>query len=473
MRHGAAEIRRERRAVPLPPGSPTRAGVLWDYPAALHRRLFTTFTALLGLGSLATLLLHGELDPFRSIVDLVPVALAIVASLYVGGLIGVTERPLPRLRLDWLFAAVGTSCLVLGAGCAVLPGYAPPPGPLCTAPAIAAAFVYLRRKWMETHERGGPLPVAVLADARASAARALARLRGLHGVEARAVVLTADAVDRAPVAGLPPRPADPASLEALRREGVRLLVVADAGPDLGALLPWGAGAGYVVETLPDLVARAEGRLALDSHDDLALMTHISRQVRPRPVERCVDVVLASALLLLSLPAWLVVALLVKLSSPGPILYRQVRVGRWGRPFTILKFRTMRADAERESGPVWSPQGDPRIHRIGRFLRSSRLDELPQLWNVLRGDMSLVGPRPERPCFVNLLSERIALYPARHAVRPGLTGWAQVRYPYGASEEDSREKLAYDLFYIRNRSLAFYFAVLIETTRVLFFRRGGR
>jgi sugar transferase (PEP-CTERM system associated) len=175
---------------------------------------------------------------------------------------------------------------------------------------------------------------------------------------------------------------------------------------------------------------------------------------------------------LAIPIVVVVAIAVRLSSSGPVLYSQRRVGLHGQVFTVYKFRSMRADAEAATGAVWaSKDGDPRVTSVGRFLRKSRLDELPQLWNVLVGDMSLVGPRPERPEFVANLTKLIPFYGQRHAVRPGLTGWAQVRYAYGASVEDALEKLQYDLFYIKNRSLPLDLFIIFSTIKTVLLRRG--
>jgi exopolysaccharide biosynthesis polyprenyl glycosylphosphotransferase len=178
-------------------------------------------------------------------------------------------------------------------------------------------------------------------------------------------------------------------------------------------------------------------------------------------------------LLLSLPLIPLVALAIKLSSRGPILYRQQRVGREGVVFNCYKFRTMRADAEADTGATWAADNDPRITKIGAFLRSSRLDEIPQLWNVMKGDMSLVGPRPERPEFVELLNREIVHYNVRHIVRPGITGWAQVRYKYGSSVEDSREKLCYDLFYVKNISPGFDLLILFYTIKIILLGRGAK
>jgi exopolysaccharide biosynthesis polyprenyl glycosylphosphotransferase len=191
------------------------------------------------------------------------------------------------------------------------------------------------------------------------------------------------------------------------------------------------------------------------------------------VKRLTDVILASIGLLLTGPVMLIVAPLVRLTSPGPALYSQSRVGKDGVLFTIYKFRSMCVDAEVGTGAVWAKVGgDPRVTPFGKFLRRSRLDELPQLWNVLRGDMSFVGPRPERPEFIAELTKQIPFYGQRHVVRPGLTGWAQVRHGYGASIEDSLQKLQYDLFYIKHMSSAFDLFVVFETVKTVLMRMGS-
>ncbi len=191
------------------------------------------------------------------------------------------------------------------------------------------------------------------------------------------------------------------------------------------------------------------------------------------LKRLVDVVISLLLLALTLPVVALTALAVRMDTPGPILYRQDRVGLCGRGFTLLKFRSMRVDAEAGGKPRWAAKRDSRVTRVGAFIRSTRIDELPQLLNVLRGDMSLVGPRPERPHFVEQLAALIPFYNERAYVKPGITGWAQVNYPYGASVEDAREKLAYDLYYLKNRGLFLDFLVLMATVRVILFREGAR
>jgi sugar transferase (PEP-CTERM system associated) len=189
-------------------------------------------------------------------------------------------------------------------------------------------------------------------------------------------------------------------------------------------------------------------------------------------KRAGEAVVAGALLALAAPLAALAAAAVRLSSPGPALYRQTRVGLAGKAFELLKWRTMRADAEEASGPVWATgEHDPRVTRLGRLLRKTRLDELPQLWNVLRGDMSFVGPRPERPHFVQKLREVIPYYDERHSVRPGITGWAQVKFPYGSTIEDAEEKLEYDLYYVKHMSLLLDLAIVLETVKVMLLGRG--
>jgi sugar transferase (PEP-CTERM system associated) len=192
----------------------------------------------------------------------------------------------------------------------------------------------------------------------------------------------------------------------------------------------------------------------------------------RVVKRLFDLACAVAAFVVAAPLMLLTALAIRLDSPGPIFYCQERVGESGRRFTLCKFRSMRIDAE-QGTPVWAADKDDRVTRVGRFIRLTRLDELPQLWNVLRGDMSFVGPRPERPFFVDQLAETIPLYMARHAVKPGITGWAQVKYRYGASVEDALEKLRYDLYYIKHLSLVFDLTILIDTVKVIVSGKGAK
>lgn len=178
-------------------------------------------------------------------------------------------------------------------------------------------------------------------------------------------------------------------------------------------------------------------------------------------------------LILSFPVALIIAFIIKLESRGPIFYKQERVGLNGNLFEVVKFRSMRSDAEKDGKPVWATADDERTTRVGKIIRKIRVDEIPQFWNIIKGEMSFVGPRPERPHFVAQLAEEIPFYEHRHLVAPGLTGWAQIKYPYGASVEDARNKLQYDLFYIKNQGLALDFLILFETVKTVIFSKGGR
>jgi len=238
----------------------------------------------------------------------------------------------------------------------------------------------------------------------------------------------------------------------------------------------------VLVTVPDFAGRgidvmvtAEGRVVPEILPPNWLRgTRALRQgALEHSLHRALDIFAGLALLLLTLPLLLVVALAIKLDSRGPVLYRQERVGRHHRRFHILKFRSMTVDAERPGVAVWAAVGDSRVTRVGRFIRLTRIDEIPQAINILRGEMSFVGPRPERPVFVEQLIATIPHYADRAAVRPGLTGLAQVKYPYGASIEDARAKLSYDLGYVRKRSLWLDLRIILATVRVVLQQAGAR
>jgi sugar transferase (PEP-CTERM system associated) len=232
--------------------------------------------------------------------------------------------------------------------------------------------------------------------------------------------------------------------------------------------------GVRIEDGTTILEKISGQIEVDALHPSWLIFGEGFRLKPKHwlVRDSVSTVLAVSLCIITLPIIPLVALLIKLTSSGPILYRQKRVGFRNRVFECYKFRTMRADAEADSGPTWACDDDPRITKVGKFLRSTRLDEIPQLWNVLRGDMEFVGPRPERPEFIERLSQGIPYYRLRHAVRPGITGWAQVRYHYGNSVGDAKEKLKYDLFYIKNMSLGLDFWIIFETIKTVLFREGA-
>jgi len=232
-------------------------------------------------------------------------------------------------------------------------------------------------------------------------------------------------------------------------------------------------AGIDVHEREEIYEEITGRIAISAMRPSYLIfgEGFRRQAWADLAKRWTDILMALVILLIFWPAMLLTYILVRQDSPGPALFRQERIGLNGKPFTLMKFRSMRIDAEALSGPVWSSEDDPRITKVGKFIRKTRLDELPQLFNVLGGSMSLVGPRPERKVFVDQLAKRIPYYQQRHIVKPGITGWAQINYPYGNTEEDALHKLQYDLFYIKNHSVLFDISILFSTIKTVVLRKG--
>lgn len=262
----------------------------------------------------------------------------------------------------------------------------------------------------------------------------------------------------------------------VRRENVDRIVVA-MGERRGQfptaeLLQLSLGGDVSIEEGASFYERLTGRVSLDMlRPSWLIFSGRGRQARIAGLFRNVMhrlVALVGGII--SLPIAILTAILIKLESPGPVFYKQERVGRNGKPFTLMKFRSMRVDAEKD-GPVWAATSDDRATRVGRIIRKIRVDEIPQFWSILRGEMSFVGPRPERPHFVSQLAQEIPYYEQRHLIAPGLTGWAQIKYPYGASVEDARQKLQYDLYYIKNQSLVLDAIILFETIKIIMFGRG--
>lgn len=234
-------------------------------------------------------------------------------------------------------------------------------------------------------------------------------------------------------------------------------------------------AGVEVMDAPSFYEHVTGKLFLEGINPSWIIFSDGFNVsRVRKVfKRALDLLCATVGIIMTLPFLPLVALAIKLDSSGPVFYRQERVGEKEKNFFLYKLRTMRTDAESGTGAVWAQKNDTRVTRLGAFLRKCRIDELPQFYNILCGEMSMVGPRPERPEFVSKLKEKIHYYSERHFVKPGVTGWAQVRYPYGASVEDAMEKLRFDLYYIKNISLTLDIMIILETIQVVLFRRGAR
>lgn len=229
-----------------------------------------------------------------------------------------------------------------------------------------------------------------------------------------------------------------------------------------------------IEECTSFFERVTGKVDIDMlRPSWLIFDGRSRDTRLRSVFReFVHRGLALVGLTLSLPVALLTIVLIKLESRGSVFYRQERVGENGRPFKVIKFRSMQTDAEKDGQPVWATSNDERATRVGRVIRKLRVDEIPQFWNIIKGEMSFVGPRPERPHFVEQLAQEIPFYGHRHLVAPGLTGWAQIKYPYGASVADAKQKLQYDLYYIKNQSLALDVVIVFETVKTVLFRKGG-
>jgi sugar transferase (PEP-CTERM system associated) len=231
---------------------------------------------------------------------------------------------------------------------------------------------------------------------------------------------------------------------------------------------------YVIDIL-GFLERESGRVNVELMNPswLVFSEGFTRKPSRQISSRILDIVAGLALLIVSLPIMLFVAILILLEDGRPILYRQVRVGLLDSKFELLKFRSMRVGAESDGEARWAQPGDARVTKVGSWIRKLRFDELPQIFNIIRGEMSLVGPRPERPEFVSQLAETIPYYQERNCIKPGLTGWAQLRYPYGASERDSLEKLCFDLYYVKNQSFLLDLVILLQTAEVVIWRKGSR
>ena len=289
--------------------------------------------------------------------------------------------------------------------------------------------------------------------------------KGAHGVE----TLRATSGDGAGLQVAEPMPAIdalPHLIDELDVQDVLIALGSEDHRELAEVLRLCDGKAVSLKIVPDFYSVIGGMARTEHIYGLPLI-----EVLPVPMpaweestKRLIDLAVSFVVLIVGLPVWISIGFLVRMTSPGPAIYSQRRVGRQGRRFTMYKFRTMHQNAEALTGPVWATEDDPRYTGIGRWLRKTRIDEIPQLWNVLKGNMSLVGPRPERPYFVEQLMQEIPLYNRRHRVKPGITGWAQVMWRYDSSLEDVQQKVKYDLFYIENMSLRMDFKILFRTVR---------
>ncbi len=381
-----------------------------------------------------------------------------------------------------LLRALGAASVILALAYYWIPSLIIGRGVFALASVLIISFVAGWRiafEWLSL--RGGPterLLIVGTSDAAATLARELFERRSELGVELVGFVDS----DPAKIGAAMINPgvigvvSDIPSIVRTKKVDRVVVSLADARGKLNMneLLEMKLNQGVRFDHLASVYEQYTGKIAVENLRPswMIFSDGFRKSVVLSAIKRTVDVVLSLIGLILAAPLMAMVALALRTMSPGPILYSQTRVGKDGRFFTIHKFRSMRVDAEASTGAVWAQQGDPRVTPIGRVLRRTRLDELPQLWNVLKGDMSFVGPRPERPEFVADLTKQIPFYGQRHVVRPGLTGWAQVRHRYGASIDDSQEKLQYDLFYIKHMSTPFDLYIVLETIKTVLVRSGS-
>ena len=445
--------------------SPRRA-IVWFVEASVLA-LLTVLTAGLMTGWTHAL---GQEQVLRAVV----VAVVAQGSMYYHGLYGM--RP---MRHAALMAAL-VRALLMAAGVIWIASRVLPEEPTTSralGAALCAAAVVLpawRLGWQKLEQSESfRRPALILGDG--PLARACAAL--IEGEPTGLRIAGVLAAGSTPIPGAPTLGGLSDVARVARERGVAHVIV--ACEERRGVLPIEALlelelAGVEVEDGPSFFERVSGQVFIPALKPSDLLFDSAFQIgsATRCGKRALDVVAAGIGLVLSLPLLTLGALAIKLDSPGPVFYSQLRAGARGRPFLMRKLRSMRTDAEAR-GATWAAEDDPRVTRVGRFLRRTRIDEIPQLWNVLRGEMSLVGPRPERPIFAAEIERQVPLFRQRLRVKPGVTGHAQVRCRYGASIDDAREKLAYDIFYIKSLSLWFDLSILVDTVKVVLLRIGSR
>ena len=326
----------------------------------------------------------------------------------------------------------------------------------------------LWQAWWVGHR---PARVTLLASTEWGADDAIRRLEVIPGLVVTNVVIPGS--DAKAGERLLRRPVSSGPQDPMRLEKRVIVSCPMRDPAVGSAIARLVALGHNISSESAMLRAAEGRIDTDLANPLNLLLGRPRNWLSGALSRVMDLVFSAVLLVVLAPVFVVVAIAIMIEDGRPIFYRQRRVGLRGRAFDVIKFRSMYRDAESRSGPVWASENDPRITKVGRILRKSRLDELPQLFNVLVGEMALVGPRPERPHFFTVLRRDVPLFDMRTIVRPGITGWAQIRAPYAAGPEDARCKLEYDLYYVTRRSPWFDLAILFETVGVAFSGKGAR
>ncbi len=375
-----------------------------------------------------------------------------------------------------LLQAAGAAAIVLGTACVVVPSLILDPGTVVTALGVFVVAVVTWRAAFNYLAQDPHLEERVLILGSGQTARMVARQMALQHDFAYRLVGFVEEHDETPWAhDVLGSASDLARVVAARRIDRIVVALSDRRGHLPIdQLLRAKLSGVRVEDATTTYERLTGKILVDDlKPSWLIFSDGFRASRvTRFFKRMLDLALAMIGFLLASPLMAATAAAIRIDSRGPILYCQERVGENGRVFVLYKFRSMRADAERGT-PIWARDGDERVTRVGRFIRVTRLDELPQLWNVIRGDMSFVGPRPERPFFVEQLAEAIPYYQQRHAVKPGVTGWAQVKYHYGASVDDAMEKLRYDLYYIKHLSIVFDLTIVLDTVKVILFGKGAK
>lgn len=354
---------------------------------------------------------------------------------------------------------------------ALLPGWFLHPVTHAVLFGVANLAQPIGRAWRDWWVRYRPLSVTLVASSEWGADDAIARLEEIPGLQITNLVIPGCDPERATRLLGRPVLASPRGDVKLEKRAIVSCPLRD--PAVGSTIAQLVALGTDISSESSVMRSAEGRVCTERADPLNLLLGRPRHWVSYTASRFLDLVLAIVMIVLLSPLFLVASLAIAIETGRPIFYRQRRVGYRGKTFDVIKFRSMYQDAESRSGPVWAQENDPRVTRVGRFLRKYRIDEIPQLWNVLRGEMALVGPRPERPHFFDRLREDVPIFELRTCVRPGITGWAQVRAPYAAAIEDSRVKLEYDLYYVMHRSPIFDLAILLETAGVAIRGRGSR
>src|SRR3954470_14564065 len=378
-----------------------------------------------------------------------------------------------------LLQATGAAAIVLAAACVAVPWLILDPSTFVTALGVFVVAVITWRVTFNYLARDPHLEERVLVIGTGTTARMLARQITTQHDFAYRLVGFVEERDDVPVVrqhDILGTASDLGRIVASRRVNRIVVGLSDRRGHLPIeQLLRAKLSGVRVEDATTTYERLTGKILLDDlKPSWLIFSDGFRASRvTRFLKRMLDLSLSIILAIVSAPFMALTALAIRLDSPGPMLYSQERVGENGAVFKIYKFRSMRTDAEMAGKPIWARDNDDRITRVGRFIRKTRLDELPQLWNVMRGDMSFVGPRPERPFFVEQLAQEIPFYLQRHAVKPGLTGWAQVKYQYGSTVEDAMEKLRYDLYYIKHLSIVFDLTIVLDTVKVILFGKGAK